>query len=1655
MRCSGTFGSLGFRVSVRQQSRLTRLFWLLLLAIAAMGSISAHSQPVYEFCADRSSDSTEMCFPTFEEAERWIKEETSPPTGRRFLEPVGNFKIASLLSPGTGKGLRVDYHVKRKPPGPVFDSYIGALQTPGGDFHAGCWYNDPSQPYHRFSGEYDCINNPGNCKDCPVSPGELGLLINVIGDWLSCAVTHQVLVDFSDPPDGVTPGFQGRLFEQDPDPHEAGSFKFDQARLKFIWNCSNGNTVRDYNFSRHDHFLCPEGLRAANSALSEDFPIGKVCGSTATGTITARIAPTEQCTYGNPCIPSTGAKLLPVVDFEAGALRFERTYHSLRVATNTDVLGAAWNMQAGERLSPSDDSTTPAKIFHINAQGMIEEFRRRTIHPDVYFRSINRPGHFLVLSNDEDRWVLNSPDGTYREFDRDGALKASGDRSDVTARIEYHHEELTFDADEAESRYYPEYFELVTEVRDFSGRALRFDYDFTHTATECENEQEPSNNIMACRALKIVGLVTPDEQVITYDYDIDGNLTRVDYPDGTATLYHYNEPSHIPSGGFPHHLTGVTEWSSDGTGKPIEVRRSTYQYDDLGRVVSSGPPADADPLIIAYPTAVTTLLTFPEGWTREIEYTTQEDIFRKDVRWTDTVDGDVFVSRIFTYDGHGRLKEEVLADGTVREHEYDDYDPQTPGEGDDPKLGIRTAMDIFHPDEPDDKIRTEWDRERNTNRLIETRTLNSLGIESETHFAYDSQGRLTARCQLDPDDPAASSYTCTADGSVPATGVRREVWNYCSSVDVSNDICPFEGFLRSHRPAEGLGEDVYSYYSHEDLTGCGLGGPCHRIGDMMSMTNALGHVSSNVRYDLAGRPIEVLDGNQVSTVISYDSRGRVVQSNTAGAITQYEYLPSGLLQSETRPDGNRLDFEYNDALRLVAIENSLDERIEYELDGAGNRLRQQIRDAGGVLRFDRQQDFDGKGRLLSETDANAEETSYVYDRRGNLRSVTNALSQMTAYDYDAHGRRILTTDPLSGNTQYAYDARGNLTEVIDPEGLATSYDYNAFGELVELDSPDTGLTIYAYSQSGLLVSQTDARGIKRDFSYDVLGRQIGVSYPDSSLDVTYRFDQSSTETGCQQSHPIGRMTSMSDPSGTTYYCYSALGATTEKSHADQQRDVGYIYNASGQLTRTILPSERQLLYAYDAAGQVESIDLQLSPGNVTPLVDQVIRQPFGQVSAYTLVPGHNVSRIFDQNQQITQVQAPGFSLSMPRDPVGNISSLVEGRVVESMNYDGMQRLTGITSTIGAIIEEYTYDLVGNRLTKSNASGFDNYSYPTDSHRLTSVNGQPRIYDATGNLRVDHATAITYGYGDNGRLLTASRYNEFLDEYEFVANYTHNGRGERVAKELIQTFPLAIEQFSHFVYDEAGRLLAESTVAAATPPTGPMREYVYLDDIPVALIEPDGSIRHIVADHLGTPREVLDASTGTVVWEWSIFSNPFGETSPTGSGSFQLNLRFPGQYYDWETGLHFNYFRDYEPQTGRYVQSDPIGLEGGLSTYLYTYASPLNLADPFGLDPEMDRFMDQFEGLPRTSLPDADFYCRVSGGCVDWEFREALRSAGSCALKCARNFVLGEAISAAAGEGAKRFLGRAVVGAIGRVSAAFSAEQLIRCVRERCSEDECT
>ncbi len=165
-------------------------------------------------------------------------------------------------------------------------------------------------------------------------------------------------------------------------------------------------------------------------------------------------------------------------------------------------------------------------------------------------------------------------------------------------------------------------------------------------------------------------------------------------------------------------------------------------------------------------------------------------------------------------------------------------------------------------------------------------------------------------------------------------------------------------------------------------------------------------------------------------------------------------------------------------------------------------------------------------------------------------------------------------------------------------------------------------------------------------------------------------------------------------------------------------------------------------------------------------------------------------------------------------------------------------------------------------------------------------------------------------------------------------YGINGLGQRVVK----ANPAKANDKTHFVYDEAGRLIGEYG------PTGALvQETVWLGDLPIATLGPTGNF-FIAPDHLGAPHQITNAAKQSV-WLWD--RDPFGNGAPTAATGFAYNLRFPGQYFDAETGLNYNYFRDYNPKLGRYIQSDPIGLKGGINTYTYTGGNPVSSIDAKG------------------------------------------------------------------------------------------------------------
>jgi RHS repeat-associated protein len=203
-----------------------------------------------------------------------------------------------------------------------------------------------------------------------------------------------------------------------------------------------------------------------------------------------------------------------------------------------------------------------------------------------------------------------------------------------------------------------------------------------------------------------------------------------------------------------------------------------------------------------------------------------------------------------------------------------------------------------------------------------------------------------------------------------------------------------------------------------------------------------------------------------------------------------------------------------------------------------------------------------------------------------------------------------------------------------------------------------------------------------------------------------------------------------------------------------------------------------------------------------------------------------------------------------------------------------------------------------------------------------------------------APSVSFAYNN------ANRLTQIQAGSTTVATYLVNALGQRVQK-------TASGATTQFVYDESGHLIGEYDGTGAL-----IQETVWMEDLPIATLRPTGTgnptpiaIYYVHPDHLGSPRAVTRPSDNAIVWRWDntdAFGNNPPNENPSGLGTFRYNLRFPGQYFDAEIATNYNYFRDYDPSMGRYVESDPIGLDGGNNTYAYVAANPLVLIDPLGL-----------------------------------------------------------------------------------------------------------
>jgi len=1213
--------------------------------------------------------------------------------------------------------------------------------------------------------------------------------------------------------------------------------------------------------------------------------------------------PSDGGNRSNPIASATGNKRQQETDYiGAGAfpLQFVRVYNSHRVPDSRALpVGIGWTHNYAAKLDPVTNAT--GSITRIRAHrpnGAIQTFSpingEWTAGADVPERlTVILSAGSLVSA------TYRRADDSVETYDELGRLSSITSRDGLV-------QTLSYAVGSGTSPY-------VQRVTDPQGRWLVFGYTDG----------------------RLTSLTDGTGAVITYAYTGD-DLTSVTYPEplsGSAKrIYHYSEAGQTGGITQPHLLTGITD--EDGN------RYASWTYDAHRRGVLSvhGPYAggSADRVELRFNADGSTTITDSLGKVRNYTFGVDHSVARL-ASLDAPCDHCVNVAAARTYDSNGYPASRTDFRGNVARYTYN-------------ARGLQTERIEAANDGGGSKRTTQTDWHATFRQPTERRIYDAEGVlAAETSFIYNNRGQLLTETRKDPS----------------TSGSRTTTTTYCESADVSDGTCPLVGLPISIKgPRTDISDTTTYVYHQTDHSDCGAAqAACaYRRGDLWKVIDPLGRTTTFPSYDNAGRRLSSIDPNGVETSYEYHPRGWLTAEKVRSPddsterddrITRTTYRPTGLVERITQPDGDYLTFSYDAAQRLARLTDNSGGFIAYTLDGAGNRIAEESRDSAQTLQRSLSRIYDLNGRLATVADASSIPTDFGYDDNGNINSITDAFDRTERREYDAQNRLRQTTqdvDDIGAVTRYLYNPLNRLVLVTDPKGLHTRYTYNALGDLLQLSSPDTGTTRYSYDSAGNRDGLTDSRGQTVSYRYDALKRLTQIA-PDGApaLDASYLYDAAPSECETGETFASGYLSQIVDASGTTGYCYDRFGHIVRKIQVVDGHSfaVRYAYSLGGKLQVITYPDGTLVDYVRDPEGRISEIGVTSPGASRQVLLSGVTYYPFGPAAGWSYGNGRTLVRAHDRNYRtvaLSDVDGDGLDAGYAYDAVGNLTGLHtaghELPALATFDYDALNRLVAFRDgATGTAIERYDYDATGNRTSFTNAGGTNGYAYPADSHRLHSVDGVSRKYDAVGNTASIDGTDREFVFDPFNRLIQVKQSGQAIQQYAY------NGRGERVRSYLGTTTT------TYSVHDESGQWLGDYDATGT-----PIQQVIWLGDLPVGVLvgtaASSNRLHYIEPDQLGAPRAVIEAGRNVAVWTWDLKSEAFGSDTPNedpdADGTpFAFNMRFAGQRFDPYSGLHHNYAREYEPSTGRYLQSDPVGLAGGISTYSYVESNPLLYTDSTG------------------------------------------------------------------------------------------------------------
>ncbi|HUE70455.1 MAG TPA: putative Ig domain-containing protein [Pirellulaceae bacterium] len=1076
----------------------------------------------------------------------------------------------------------------------------------------------------------------------------------------------------------------------------------------------------------------------------------------------------------------------------------------------------------------------------------------------------------------------------------------------------------------------------LNTLSDASGNQLTF------TDAAIESNRGPRVTFQRDPQGRIIGVTDPLGNQVRYQYDARGDLVSVTDRDGNVTRFVYGEPTRA------HYLTEVID--------PLGRSGVRTEYDDQGRLVrlidADGNPVqlvhDPDnfvetvidalgrPTLFEYDLAgnVVTEVDALGGITRRT-YDAANNLLTE----TDPLGN---VTR-FSYDGDGNLLTETDPLGNVTRFTYQSV---TPGYFD----RVRGARPVALLASSTDPLgNTTVNTYAGTN-LASTRD----AAGNETRFAYDGAGNQTSitdaagqitRFEYD----AAGNLTRQVDALQNATqftydtaGNQLTETRTLTTPAGSRTLVTRTDYDDSGRPiavTDAEGNTTRTEYDELGNQRATIDALLRRTdfiyderGQLVEMRFADG-TKSTTEYDAAGRRIASTGRGGETTHFEYDALGRLTATIFPDATplnpddnsrTRTEYDAAGRVRAQIDERGNRTEFEYDLVGRQTLVRDALLHETTTEYDAAGRsvavtdalaRTTQFVYDALGrqvETRFadgtTRQTDYDPLGRVIAETDQAGRVTQFEYDSLGRLTAVVDALSQrteygydeagnlvtqkdanehVTRYEYDGLGRRIATQLPLGQRSSTAYDAVGDVANATDFNGDTIEYEYDENSRHLAKLFPDGTSVSFTYTPSGQRETYVDARGTT-SWEYDERQRLVRRTDPDGTA-IEYTYDVA------------GNRTSVSTPAGTIAYAFDALNRLS--SVTDPQGGLtDYTYDAAGQLVRTDLPNGTWETREYDAVGRLEFLENRSTSDTISSY--RYTLSPTGRRDAVVEHDGRRVDYFYDDldrltGEQITDALLGNRSIGYTYDPVGNrLTRSDSGEGTTGYTYDANDRL--LTESLGGSTTNYTYDDNGNTLSRV-ASAVDQVFYEWDfENRLVGA----EVTDAAGTRQID------YAYDADGIRVSSTVADS---ETRYLIDTSHPF--QQVAVEYT---PGGIIQASY--------VHGLDLISQTRPSTG--RSFYHVDGL--------GSTRALT--------NALAAVTDRYLYD--AFGRTIGQV-----GSTENVYLFAGEQRDFNLGLDYLRARYLSTRSGRLLSADayPWSVRSPVSLHRLVYVgnNPVNLIDPSG------------------------------------------------------------------------------------------------------------